>query len=107
MVQSTSKDKPHFTGKSYVRVGAETVEASAEVLGQLLDQRNSLLAALTPHVGKKVTVFAQQQDSAGRTRWDGRHQEATLVALTPHYVHIRFDRSTPDKAVSLGRLALE
>ena len=107
LVVLPSKYKPHFTGKSYIRVGSETVEASAEAAGQLLDQRNSLIAALTPYIGKKVTIFAQHQDSAGRSKWDGNHKEATLVAVTPHYVHIHTEPSTPDKAISFKRLSLE
>jgi hypothetical protein len=102
-----SKDKPHFTGKAYVRVGSETVEASAEALAQLLDQRDSLVAALTPFIGKKVTIFAQRQISTGAGTWDGKHRDAILRDVTPHYVRIHYEPSIADEGYSLQRIALE
>jgi hypothetical protein len=106
VVISPSKDKPHFTGKSYVRVGSETVEASADGIGQLLDQRNSLVATLKPYVGRPVTVMAERMAGGNRV-WDGTQKTATLVEVTPHYVRIHYEPSIPDSGISLGRIALE
>jgi len=107
IVVSPSRDRPHFTGKAYVRKGAETIEASQDAIGQLLDQRNSLVAALTPYVGEKITVFEARQMSTGAAIWDGKHRDATLVAVNPHFVRVKITGETADRAISLRRIDLE
>jgi hypothetical protein len=45
--------------------------------------------------------------AGGARVWDAPPKDGTLVAMTPHYVRIRYEPSTPDKSISLRRISLE
>ncbi len=51
-----SPKKPHFTGKAYKRVGSQTVEASEEILNELIASRNTKAGILLSYKGQTVTV---------------------------------------------------
>jgi predicted HTH transcriptional regulator len=51
-----SPQRPHFTGKAYIRVGPETKEASEEQFDNLIVQRSSKVYEILKWKGKTVTV---------------------------------------------------
>lgn len=52
-----SPERPHFSGKSYMRIGPQTCEASAEQFDSLVAQRSSLVHELMKYRGKEVQVM--------------------------------------------------
>lgn len=52
-----SRERPHFTGKSYVRVGSESREASDDQFQELIAQHLSKVRELLRWRGKGVTVL--------------------------------------------------
>jgi hypothetical protein len=51
-----SRSRPHFAGPAYVRVGAETVEASDSQYEGLIAQRNSKAYRILRHKGQTISV---------------------------------------------------
>ena len=49
-----SKNKPHFSGKSYVRKGTQTIDASEENLREFIAQRSGKVAEILKWKGKRV-----------------------------------------------------
>ena len=76
-----SGNRPHFTGPSFVRIGSETVEASAEMFDELIFSRNAKCRAILKRRDKVVTVRARGKklgdprvlnDPYGLTRYECR-----------------------------------
>lgn len=59
VVVAASKNRPHFTGPVYVRVGSESVEASKEQFEALILSRNDKVRAILEWKGPLVTVRAR------------------------------------------------
>jgi hypothetical protein len=74
-----SPDKPHFTGKSYVRVGPETREASEDQFGALIAERTGVGRVLRELVGKHIL-----------TRVVGAINKAVLLDYNQHFVTVRY-----------------
>ncbi len=51
-----SPSRPHFAGKSYVRVGSETKEASEEQFSALIAERNSKAYEIRKWIGKTINL---------------------------------------------------
>ncbi|MBZ5677516.1 MAG: ATP-binding protein [Acidobacteriia bacterium] len=51
-----SAERPHFAGRSYVRVGGQTRDASEAAFAELIAQRNSKARKLLEYKGKQVTL---------------------------------------------------
>lgn len=51
-----SSSRPHFAGRSFVRVGSETRDASESQFNELLAQRNSKSFAILQWKGKRITA---------------------------------------------------
>ena len=51
-----SEARPHFAGKSYVRDGTQTKEASEEQFSLLIAQRNSKVRTILEHKGKQIIL---------------------------------------------------
>jgi hypothetical protein len=58
IVVSASDDRPHFTGSAYVRVGSESVNASAAQYEKLIAGRNSKTGAIFRMGNQPITVEA-------------------------------------------------
>lgn len=63
-----SDKRPHFAGKSYVRVGSESREASEEQFHELIAQRQSKVYELLKWKGKEVTLEVWPRNSSGNQR---------------------------------------
>jgi hypothetical protein len=68
-----SKDRPHFAGPSYVRVGSETVVASDPQFKELIARRNSVVSRILEYKGKWVTVCnsPKYNPRIGESWWPG------------------------------------
>src|SRR6266566_3360222 len=51
-----SRQRPHFAGPSYIRVGSKNVKASEQKLAELVAQRSGKPYEILPWVGKRITV---------------------------------------------------
>jgi hypothetical protein len=51
-----STKRPHFAGKAYIRVGSESLEASAAIYNQLIASRNEKTALLQLHIKKSIVL---------------------------------------------------
>ncbi|ABK13622.1 MULTISPECIES: AlbA family DNA-binding domain-containing protein [Burkholderia] len=58
VVVSSSDGRPHFTGPAYVRVGSESVKASAEQFDKLIASRNEKAGAILRMRDQPITVEA-------------------------------------------------
>ena len=57
-----SADRPHFAGKSYIRDGTQTREASEENIQEFIAQRNSKAAEILKWKNKEITVNVIQPE---------------------------------------------
>ena len=55
-----SSNKPHFAGKSYVRDGTQTLEASEAQFDGLIAKRSSKVAKILEWIGKEITYHTPQ-----------------------------------------------
>lgn len=52
-----SPDRPHFAGKSYIRVGSQTKEASEHEFEALVAQRSSVVYEVLKWKGKTISFY--------------------------------------------------
>ena len=108
VVVMPSESKPHFTGKAYVRRNNETKEASDDMLDKLVADRLSLVRALTPSIGGRISYQKQKEFGTACNRtWQGNQQQADLVAVNGHYLTIRESELAPHLSFALKRVMLE
>jgi predicted HTH transcriptional regulator len=77
-----SPERPHFTGKSYVRIGPQTCEASAEQFESLIAQRSSLVYELLKYRGKEVRLTMLEMTTSG---FHERHRQAIVLDCNAFY----------------------
>lgn len=101
-----SSMRPHFAGKSYIRKGSETFEASDLEFNNLISHRNSKTYFLQEWINKKITVdwinrAAAQVGTAGRVShtWD-----ATLKSCNHFYLTVDVNDSL--KSFSLNEVSV-
>jgi Putative DNA-binding domain len=75
-----SPDRPHFAGKSYVRDGTQTKEASESNIEELIAKRSSKVAEILKWKGQEITVNWQQQMMARKFEV----QDCDAVLRTPY-----------------------
>lgn len=91
VVVPASTTKPHFSGPAYVRVGSESVKASAEQYEQLIASRNDKCGAIQ-RLGRTVlTVISHKK--LGDTRFvPDRHyrerRECTVAEVNAHHIRL-------------------
>jgi len=81
----------HFSGPAYVRVGSESVKASAEQYEQLIASRNEKCGRIQRLGQKVLTVTAHKK--LGDTRYIagkdyGEHRECTVAEVDAHHVRL-------------------
>jgi hypothetical protein len=76
-----SPERPHFTGKSWIRVGPETREASEEQFNQLIADRNSKAYEIRKWIGKRITTAQFIQGTL-------TSDPVTLISCNQHYFTI-------------------
>jgi|ERR1051326_487231 predicted HTH transcriptional regulator len=60
-----SENRPHFAGKSYIRLGTETREASEDQFDRLIADRQSKVREIRKHISE-VVIVEQGASQAGR-----------------------------------------
>lgn len=88
-----SENRPHFAGRSYVRVGPETREASEKQFAALIASRNSTAREILEWVGKQVSWTRRTADSAGNYT-DTARDEGYVMGCNAHFVTMRFGGET-------------
>lgn len=73
-----SPNKPHFTGKAFVRVGPETRESSEEQFENLIAERGSVVRVIRGLIGQQVF-----------TRVTGVIERAVVVDCNEHFATFR------------------
>jgi hypothetical protein len=103
-----SRERPHFTGKAYIRVGPETIEASDEQFENLIAQRSSKIYEILKWKGKTVTVenmvrFARPGTDPSQGSWYGIVEDCNQF-----WVSLSVAGSTPknSRALPLNQLDL-
>jgi hypothetical protein len=79
-----SENRPHFSGKSYVRVGPESIESSEAQFTQLIAQRTSKAGEILKWKGKTITF--EQIVGSGFSSVRTNAAEQVVLECTPFYV---------------------
>jgi hypothetical protein len=74
-----SPGRPHFAGRSYLRDGTQTVEASEPQIKEFIDKRSGKVAELLKWKGKSVTV--QRLNPEHVVLHSGRVASSTMLIL--------------------------
>ncbi len=109
VVVHESRNRPHFTGPAFVRVGSETVEASEAKYQELIEERNDLVWALKPWVERTISMQSEYPATAGTNQWSGLNP-VVLEKVNNFYVTLCAGLPTPSAArqsISLKRIMLE
>lgn len=85
---SASDERPHFTGPAYVRVGSESVNASAEQYENLIASRNSKAGAILRMGGQPITldVVGRRIENPMPAPGARSQTEARIEACDAHFV---------------------
>ncbi len=90
-----SKDRPHFSGPSYVRIGSQSIQASDRQFNTLISERNSKVYEILKWKGTDITI-----------RYRGRNLPpfpATVVDCNQFYVTLQIPQQ-PLACFSLKRV---
>ncbi len=102
-----SKDRPHFAGPAWVRVGSMTKRAPPELYEELIASRNTTAGAILRHKGKVVAVdeyFAGLYGGppALHTQ-DYRIEDCTAQSVDLYLLSAGTNRSVPLEQVTLSK----
>ena len=88
LIVQSSYDKPHFTGKAYIRVGSRNEDASKTEFTQLIASRNSKAYPLLEAMRKneKVSLFYWSLGRNNKTVGATPLLNCEIVECTPQYV---------------------
>src|SRR5262249_55422843 len=84
-----SEDRPHFSGRSYIRQGTQTLDASPEQFVELLTQRNNKARRLLEAKGQKVTLETIKLKGTPHFHKFSTHWQ--LVDCNQFYVMLKLD----------------
>jgi hypothetical protein len=87
-----SAERPHFAGKSYVRQGAQTKEASEMQFDELVSQRNSKAREVLKWISKQVTLTMLYSDGRGY-KLQTATQPIYIETYGPHFLTIRMENT--------------
>src|SRR2546428_913257 len=89
-----SPKKPHFTGKAYKRVGSQTVEASEEMLDDMIASRNEKAGRLLAHKGELIHVEFEFRSRG----WDDLGTPFGSGATQKKPIHLRHEECIIESA---------
>ena len=95
-----SAERPHFSGKSYVRIGPRSEEASEQQFRELLSKRLGKTRAILEWKDKLVRILTYPRHSSASKAETGK-----IVACNSFYVTIEFE--TPTKGLRLESFPLD
>ncbi len=100
-----SRERPHFSGPAYVRVGSKSVEASGEKFAELMAQRNSLAYELLKWRGKFVTLWhPSKMDPTNRSI--GYESDCTVVDCNQFFVTLEGPNKSYSKTFAISDITL-
>lgn len=104
---SASKDRPHFSGPAYVRVGSESVKASPRVYEELIASRNTKAGKILRIKDKHqhIDFRSYELDRYGRQRQVFRI-ECEIEECDAHYVSLYELASGRHFSVPLEQMAI-
>jgi|HubBroStandDraft_6_1064221.scaffolds.fasta_scaffold79195_3 hypothetical protein len=97
-----SPERPHFSGKSYCRVGTETKEASQTQFSKLVAQRNSKARFILEWKGKQVTLEIIK--GRGTVRYWPSYTTGTITDCNQFFVTLQLTGSF--RSIPLARIEL-
>lgn len=107
-----SENRPHFAGRSYIRVGSETRDASEAQFGRLIAERNSKVREILKWQGQQITVQFPpvEQTFAGTVhRAEEKPLSAHVLDCNQFFATLQITRSQNDSrlvAIPLSRLEI-
>jgi predicted HTH transcriptional regulator len=103
-----SRERPHFAGKSYVRSGTQTIEASEENLRQLKAQRSSKVAEILKWKDKVVVVnYLHPEDIHHRVGRVATSVRSIVDGCNEHWVTLKDSGNPPERrSISIRRVEL-
>jgi predicted HTH transcriptional regulator len=102
-----SRDRPHFAGKSYIRSGTQTIEASEDNLRQLIAQRSGKVAEILKWKNKSVVVnFLHPEEAHYRVGRVATSAVAIVQDCNEHWVTLKEERASVARSISLNRVTL-
>ena len=99
-----SRVRPHFAGRSFVRVGSQTKDASEAQFNELLAQRNTKAFAILQWKDKQITVEHRNTEQLRIAGPVAGHFEPYVVACDAHCVKLRTNDSI--QTVPLDRILI-
>jgi hypothetical protein len=103
-----SSARPHFAGRSFVRIGSETRDASDSQFNELLAQRNTKAFAILQWKGKQITVENRNTENLRSMGPSAGFFEPFVVACDAYCVKLRSGMSvdTSIQTVPLDRVLI-
>lgn len=98
-----SKNRPHFAGGAFVRVGSETLNASPAVFEEMILARTSAVAEILKWKGQSITMEDTFRDGSGGVYL--RPQRCTVVDCNSHFVSLQTGTYT-NLTISLQNIKL-
>jgi len=98
-----SKERPHFSGASYVRLGARTVKASDKQFHRLIAERNSKAYPILQNLAQKIEVRkvrTHRAEMLGRVQ----HRSAMQILDCTQFAVILRDEHGNNNQISLDRV---
>jgi Putative DNA-binding domain len=87
-----SEKRPHFAGRSYIREGSQTKEASEQQFARLIAERQSKVYEIRNWIGKAVSIIIASS---------GTQLAAIVIDCNQHFVAWRSSEDTSTRATSL------
>jgi predicted HTH transcriptional regulator len=85
--------RPHFAGRSFIRVGSQTKEASDLQFNELLAQRNTKAFAILQWKEKQITVEHRNTENLRMMGPVSGYFEPVVITCDPYCVKLRTDQS--------------
>jgi predicted HTH transcriptional regulator len=101
VVVSGSENRPHFAGKSYLRDGTRTVDASGDHVNILIDRRGSKTNEILKSIGRRVTAVYLQVEDVRRYGPIRATKVPLLDYCNQFFVILRHDDENPIRIESI------
>lgn len=85
VIVEASRNRPHFAGPAYVRVGSESIEATAQQFDLLIASRTSVARRIIEAMQKDETVLIDET----RSGYHRHRAQCKVVDCNPHYATFR------------------
>jgi len=101
-----SADRPHFSGKAYIRVGSQSPESSEPQFSELIAQRQAKVYELLKWKDRLVTLEVWLQFPGDRPRLRPSRGDTAVLNCTQFYLTFGALDNSWRESASLGRVEL-